>query len=279
MSAIDQGVVIVTGASAGIGEALARQLASRAKTLILVARRRDRLEALASQLTAAHRNLEVAICECDLVDGASRERMIADIETRHGPVDVLINNAGVGDMSLFELTEWKKLDMMIALNVTALTHLTHHFVRGMITRKRGGIVNISSGFGLVAMPGFSAYCASKHYVAALTEGLAMELRGTGVTVTQVCPGPVATEFVHHIGDNFMEQDAPSIIQISAEQCARSSIAAFDRSSVLTIPGFVAAFLTYWGAALPRWVRRLVFTLAVPILRKKQLAMQASKSST
>jgi short-subunit dehydrogenase len=279
MSAIDQGVVVVTGASAGIGEALARQLAPRVKTLVLVARRRDRLQTLAAQLTAEHRNLDVHICECDLVDGASRQRLISDVEGRHGSVDVLINNAGVGDMSLFELTEWKKLDRMIALNVTALTHLTHHFVRGMVSRKKGGIVNISSGFGLVAMPGFSAYCASKHYVAALTEGLAMELRGTGVTVTQVCPGPVATEFIQHIGDNFMEQDAPSIIQISAEQCARGAIAAFDRSSVLTIPGFVAAFLTYWGAALPRWVRRVVFALTVPMLRRKQLAMQASKSAS
>jgi short-subunit dehydrogenase len=100
-----------------------------------------------------------------------------------------------------------------------------------------------------------------------------------VTVTQVCPGPVATEFVHHIGDNFLEQDAPAFIEISAERCARSAIAAFDRSSVLTIPGFVAAFVTYLGAALPRWIRRLVFALAVPVLRKKQLAMQAAKSST
>ncbi len=278
MSAIDGGIVMVTGASAGIGEALATQLASRAKVLILVARRRDRLEALATKLKATHGNLEVSVFECDLTSGTDRDRMVKEVDERHGGVDVLINNAGVGDMSLFELTDWKKLDMMIALNVTALTHLTHHFVRPMIAKRKGGILNVSSGFGLVVMPAFSTYCATKHYVTGLTEGLAMELRGTGVTITQTCPGPVKTEFVAHVGDNFLGQDTPSFIEISAEKCARQSIAAFDRKIVLTIPGIVSAMGTYIGAALPRWFRRFFFGLTSGALRNKQMAALAQKSS-
>ncbi len=278
MSAIDQGIVMVTGASAGIGEALATQLASRAKVLILVARRRDRLEALATKLKATNASLEVSIFECDLTNGTDRERMVKDVDERHSRVDVLINNAGVGDMSLFDLADWKKLDMMIALNVTALTHLTHHFVRGMVARGKGGILNVSSGFGLVVMPAFTAYCATKHYVTGLTEGLAMDLRGTGVTVTQTCPGPVATEFIDNVGDNFMGQAPPGLLQISAEKCARQSLAAFDRRSVLTIPGFVAALGTYIGAALPRWFRRLFFGLTSAMIRDKQVAALAAKAS-
>jgi hypothetical protein len=162
-SAIDQGAVLVTGASSGIGMAIARQVASRAKALVLVARRASRLEELAKELRAAHPKLRVEVIACDLGDRAETRRLSTEVDERGLTVDVLVNNAGIGLMGAFDRADPEKLIGMIELNVTSLTLLTSAFVSGMIERGRGGILNISSGFGLAVMPSFAAYIATKHY--------------------------------------------------------------------------------------------------------------------
>ncbi len=270
-SPIDGGVVMVTGASAGIGEALARRLASRVKTLVVVARRRDRLDKLATELREKNVSLEVLVEECDLEDGAAREALCERVLARCGVVDVLINNAGLGDMTMFDRAEWSKTERMIELNVTALAHLTHRFLRGMIERGRGGILNVSSGFGLVALPGFAGYVGTKHFVTGFTETLRLDLVGTGVRVTQVCPGPVATEFMDNLGTNLTGQNPPKFIELSAAECARQTVKAFDRNRALVIPGFWIRWLTYFGMWTPKWLFRLVFGALAPWLRKRQLA--------
>lgn len=197
--ALDDGCVLITGASSGIGEALARQLAGRARRLVLVARREERLRALAEELRRERSGLEVEVRRCDLSDRGARERLLDALEGGPG-IDVLINNAGFGDQSLFERARWDKLERMVALNVTALTHLCHRLVPPMVAQGRGGVLNLSSGFGLSWLPGLAVYIGTKHYVTGFTESLRAELATTGVVVTQVCPGPVITEF-HDAAEN------------------------------------------------------------------------------
>ncbi|MCP4809350.1 MAG: SDR family oxidoreductase [Proteobacteria bacterium] len=244
------GVVIVTGASSGIGEAMARQL-TQARVLVLVARRKERLDALAATLS----NAEVR--PCDLTDLDACEALIAGIEADHGHVDVLINNAGMADLGLFEVAEPDKLTRMIDLNVRALTFLTRRVVPGLIARGRGGILNVSSGYGLTWMPVAAAYVGTKYYVTAFTEALRSELYGTGVVVTQVNPGPVKTE-LEAIAGTPMGRPMPDWMQLSPEQCARESLQAFRRGRAMSIPGWLGWLMITSGRLSPSWLLRLVY---------------------
>lgn len=269
-SPIDGGVVLITGASSGIGREIARQIAHRAEAVVLVARRKDRLEELRDELKKQSPNLYVTIYACDVTKADDRDAMLKGVEAEAGPVDVLINNAGLGDLGVFDRSDWSKISQMIELNVTALAYLTHRLVRGMVARKRGGILNISSGFGLTWGPGMAAYAGTKHFVTAFTEGLRLDLVGTGVVVTQVCPGPVATEFADNVG-NFTGMDVPGIVEISPERCARAAIRALDRRRALVVPGILIRFILFLGVWTPRWFLRLFFTPVARLLRKKQIA--------
>src|SRR5690606_23219227 len=144
-----------------------------------------RLEALATELRAGHPSLSVLVKGCDLLDRAQTDQVLGAIEAELGQVDVLINNAGFGDVSLFDLSSWEKNQRMIELNVTALTYLTHRLLPGMVARRRGGVLQVSSGFGLQFMPGFAAYVGTKHYVTGFTESLRIDVASHGVAVSQL----------------------------------------------------------------------------------------------
>lgn len=276
-SPIDGGVVLITGASSGIGRELALQIAHRARAIALVARRKDRLEELKHELlNAKNQNLRVVVCAADITKPEEREAAVAAVEAEVGPVDVLVNNAGFGDLGVFDMADWEKNERMIALNVTALTHLTHRVLRGMVARGRGGILNVSSGWGLTFGPGLSVYIGTKHFVTGFTEGLRLDLAGTGVRVTQVCPGPVATEFNDTLG-NFTGMKAPGLVEISPERCARAAIRALDRGRALVIPGLLIRFFLHLGMASPRFILRLFYRPVARLLRKKQLALPATKA--
>jgi uncharacterized protein len=267
---IDGATALITGASSGIGVAIARQLAPRVKKLILVARRAERMETLAAELVAAHPALVVEVEPCDLNDRTA----LASLADRSAAdsVDLLVNNAGLGDISMFDLADWDKTERMIEVNVRALAFLTHRLLPPMIERGRGGILNVSSGFGLAFMPGFSAYVGTKHFVTGFTESLRLELRRQGIVVTQVCPGPVATEF-EEVAGNFTGQSA-ALVEISADHCARAALRGFERDRALVIPGLViraAMFLQAWS---PRWIQRLLFGAGAPWLRQRQIAATA-----
>ena len=193
--------------------------------------------------------------------------MVASVLEAHGRIDVLINNAGMGDIGFFSDSDWSKNQRMIALNITALMQLTHRVLPDMIARGRGGILNISSGYGLTWMPIFSGYVGTKHFVSAFTESLRCELTGTGVVVTQVCPGPVSTEF-EAVAGNDTGQEVPAFVQISAERCAREGLAAFSRGRALVIPGRFAWFAISMGRLTPSWVMRLLYAPMGPMLRKR-----------
>lgn len=274
-SPFDGGFVLITGASSGIGRALALQIAHRARAIALVARRKDRLEELKSELLTLNPSLRVVVSAADITKPEARDAMLAAVEAEAGPVDVLVNNAGFGDLGVFDRADWEKNERMIALNVTALTHLTHRVVRGMVARGRGGILNVSSGWGLTFGPGLSVYIGTKHFVTGFTEGLRLDLAGTGVRVTQVCPGPVATEFNDTVG-NFTGMSPPGLVEISAEQCARAAVRGLDRGRALVVPGLLIRLILFLGTKTPRFILRLFYAPVARLLRKKQLSLPAAR---
>lgn len=256
--------ILITGASAGIGRDMARLLAARgAKALILVARRQDALEALKREIQAEYPAVAVHVCPCDLSDLSAIDDLLKLISREVGAVDILINNAGMGDYGLFENADWNKLERMLRLNVEALTYLTYKLVPPMIALGRGAVLNISSGFGMFFMPGMSVYAATKHYVTAFTEALRGELRGTGVIVSQACPGPVATEFGDVAGTS---ESIPGPIMMPSEACAREILDGFARGRALVIPGLLISIGTNLGRLVPRPLLRL----ALSPMRKRLL---------
>lgn len=263
---VDNGVILLTGASSGIGAAMATLLAPRASGIALVARRADRLTALAERLRH-HPNLTVTVHPCDLTDLDATAAMVDAVEAAHGQVDVLINNAGLGDIVLFENSSWEKNRRMIDVNITALLFVTHRVLPGMVARGAGGICNVSSGFGLTWMPLFAAYVGTKHFVSGFSESLRCELAGTGVAVTHICPGPVATEFEAQ-AENRTAHAVPALVQISAEQCARQGLHGFLRGRALVVPGWISWFGITLGRMTPSWVLRRLYAAQGPRQRRR-----------
>jgi short-subunit dehydrogenase len=249
---LDGSRAVVTGASSGIGAELAKQLAPRVAHLALVARRVDRLEALATELRHAHPALQVTVLPCDLGDLAA----VKALGSRLGEVDVLINNAGAGDAGLFEQADWAKTEQLFTLNALAPAWLIRHLLPGMVARGHGGILNMSSGFGLASLPSFASYVASKHFLSGLTETLRAEVVGTGVVVTQSCPGPVDTGFEAAL-ERPLQVSPPKFLFISAERCARESLEAFERGRAFIVPSLRMRLLTWLAMAAPRWLHSLV----------------------
>lgn len=252
---IDSGTVLITGASSGIGRELARQLARRARTLVLVARREERLEALRDELHASNPTLGVMVERCDLAHPDEVDSLLDSLHRHLVRVDVLVNNAGLGDYSLYEQESWARIHQMLQVNVTAPLLLTHRLLRLMVERKRGGILNISSGGARAFVPGLAVYAATKHFLDGFTESLRLELMGTGVVVTQVAPGPVDTEFSEVAGTQERTGRAPAWMRISAARCAREAIEGFDWAQPLVHPGFAYRWMMRLSALMPRGVLR------------------------
>jgi len=253
---VDGGTVLVTGASAGIGRELAVQLAARARTLVLLARRAGRLEELRADLLADYPQLQVVALPVDLSDESDVERALAQVNEQVGPVDILVNNAGVGDQGLFDWADWSRTRQMLHTNVIAIARLTAALVPSMVVRGRGGVLNMGSGAGLTVMPAAAAYSASKHFVDGFSEALRADLAGTGVVVTQVCPGPVDSEFDTVAGTaGGMTGGPPQFLRISAAQCAREALAGFDRGAALVFPGQAYRIAMRLLPLLPRGLRR------------------------
>ncbi len=188
-----KGTALVTGASAGLGLELARLFAKDKHDLVLVARRREKLDELASELAKAH-GVKSLVVPADLADAKAPAAIFEQVTAAKVEVDFLVNNAGFGSSGRFhELDARRELDM-VQVNVTALLHLTRLFLPGMVARKRGRVLNIGSTAGFVPGPFMATYYASKAFVNSFTEALAHELKGTGVTATVHCPGATATEF-------------------------------------------------------------------------------------
>jgi short-subunit dehydrogenase len=257
---IDDCSALITGASAGIGWEFARQFAGRARLLILVARREQQLNELQDELKQQYPNLTVHIRKTDLADLAQLKELMAWLDYEKIDVDLLINNAGLGDYGPFARSDPIRNEQMILVNMVALTSLTRHFLPQMIARKRGGILNVSSSAGFLPIPGLAIYAATKAYVTSFSEALRAELRGTGVSVCALCPGPVHTEFqeVAKRPGGYREE-GPEFVHVSVEQVVRDALNALEADRPLVIPGLAMKLVTFLVRITPmpilRWASR------------------------
>lgn len=178
---------LITGASSGLGEEFAFQLAPSVSKLVLVARRESLLDQIAERIRNRFPHVAVAVFAADLNQRAERDALIASLESADFLPDLLVNNAGLGDYGEFATADWSRIEAMLHLNIEALTHLTHALVPGMIRRGIGAVINVSSVASLMPMPDFAVYAASKAYVTSFSEALRVELSDYGIPVLAVCP--------------------------------------------------------------------------------------------
>jgi len=252
---------LITGASAGIGSEFARQLAGRARSMIFVARRDERLIELADQLQREHPALVVHIRKVDLADLEQLQALLEWLDREKLEVDLLINNAGLGDSGPFAESNSDRNKEMTTVNVAALTLVTRHFLPQMIAKHRGAILNVSSSAGFLPIPGSAVYAATKAYVTSFSEALRAELRGTGISVCALCPGPVVTEFQQVAKRDGVQPDiGPKFLVVTVEQVVRDALAALEADRPLVIPGFAMKLLMLLARLMPlpvlRWVARM-----------------------
>ncbi|MDQ6809934.1 MAG: SDR family NAD(P)-dependent oxidoreductase [Verrucomicrobiota bacterium] len=230
---------LITGASAGLGAEFARQLSERAGTIVLVARREDRLNALRDELIARAPNLKVAIRATDLANAAEIDALCVWLQRENIAIDLLINNAGLGDLGPFGTSDARRVEAMVKVNVGALTALTHRLLPPMIERRQGAILNVSSSAGFLPIAGMAVYAATKAYVTSFSEALRTELHGSGVQVTALCPGPVHTEFTSVANRTAKAgKFAPEFTHVSAAAVVRAALHAIERNQPSVVPGIV-----------------------------------------
>jgi short-subunit dehydrogenase len=253
-------LALVTGASSGIGLEFARQLAAQDHDLLLVARRAERLSTLAEGLSESH-DVSVHILPLDLTETAALDRIESFLFDHALHVDFLVNNAGFGLVGRFSEMDRAEQLNLIELNVIALTDLTRRLLHAMIARRRGHVLNVASSASFQPAPMMGVYHASKAFVLFLTEALAEELRGTGVTATVLCPGPVGqTEFGDRVGT---EKKVPGlwVVQVTAARVAKLGIRAARRGKVICVPGALMKLSSVVTPRLPRGlVRRAVLRI-------------------
>lgn len=254
--------VLVTGASSGIGRELARDLGRRGYGLTLVARAHERLEELADELRAQH-SVTVAVHAADLADEQERDAMVAAVRAQGRRVDGLCNNAGFGTLRRLVDTQPGRETTQVRLNVLALHALTDAFVRPMVERGRGAVLNLGSTAGFQPLPGFTTYAASKAFVNAFSEGLHAELHGTGVSCTLLAPGPVRTEFGQRAGAGDWERLSNLVIADPAD-VARAAVDAMRAGRRSLIPGVAPQLSALGGRLVPR---RLLLPLVARVTER------------
>lgn len=250
---LDGASVLVTGASSGIGRALARALAPRAGRIGLVARREERLEALRAELEGT---VEALSLPADLASPAEREQLIARAREALGPVDLLVNAAGAGQEADFAAADWDRQRRMIELNAIAPLHLSHALLPGMIERRRGGILMIGSVLGAIPQPRVATYSGTKHLLTGFSEALDAELQGSGVLLCLVCPGPVHSEFGALAGRRG-GAPPPRFLALTPEQVAAAALRGYERGRPLVTPGWKIRGARVGWELLPRVLRRRV----------------------
>ena len=258
---LDDCNALITGASAGIGREFARQLAPRVRSMILVARRDERLIELADELQREHPKLIVHVRKVDLADLGQLRVFLESIDRDKLEVDLLINNAGLGDSGPFAESDFDRNREMTVVNVETLTSITRHLLPPMIAKHRGAILNVSSSAGFLPIPGSAVYAATKAYVTSFSEALRAEVRGTGVSVCALCPGPVVTEFQQVAKREGVQPDiGPNFLIVTVEQVVRDALAALEADRPLVVPGFAMKLLMLLARLMPmpilRWVAQM-----------------------
>jgi short-subunit dehydrogenase len=253
-----ESIALVTGASSGIGEQFARQLAQMGHRVALVARREERLARLAEELGGPGRALPIA---ADLGVSEDRDRLAARLDDLGARVELLVNSAGFGIYRPFAQAGREAEVRQVRVLVEATVDLMARYLPGMTQRRRGAIINISSTAGLQPLPYNAAYAAAKSFVLVLSEGVHAEVKEHGVTVTVVCPGPVPTGFQEASDAGYLVERLPKFTFTSPERVARDALRAAARGRVSVIPGAAAVRLAYAPSRrMPRW-------LALPISKR------------
>jgi short-subunit dehydrogenase len=248
-------IALITGASAGLGTDFARQLAARGYRLVLAARRKDRLDQLVAELGNAR------AVEADLSEAGAADRLMGDLAAHGEHVDLLVNNAGFGLTGRFAELDGKRQRQMIDLNCGALVELAHAVLPGMIERKSGAILNVASTAAFQPGPGMAVYFATKAFVLSFSEALHEEVKGKGVTVSCLCPGPTATEFGEVAG--FGPSNASSKLAAASGPVVQAGLDGLAAGRAIVIPGMMNKATAQAHRFLPRSIVRK----AVGILKK------------
>jgi short-subunit dehydrogenase len=243
-------VALITGASVGIGEQFARQLAARGHDVVLVARDEARLDALAKEIES-HNDVHAEVLAADLTDAAQ----LATVEARVRTVDVLVNNAGFGTFGPFHSLDVDTEVREINLNVVALVRLTHAAAGSMVERGRGGILNVSSIAGYQPGPANAVYSATKAFITSFTEAVHEELKASGVSVTALCPGFTHTEFQERA--NAPASDVPSFLWQEAPEVARAGLDGLAKNRASVIPGAMNKVMGNFSAVMPHTITRRI----------------------
>ncbi len=248
---------LVTGASAGIGACIARELAVRGHNLVLVARRKQRLQKLADELAAEH-GIRAEALGCDLTKAAPRARLASRIDELGLRVEILVNNAGFATNGPFHKADPERELEQVRVLVEAPVALTSAFVPAMVERRRGAILNVASTAGMQPLPYSAGYSAAKAYMLTLSEALHQELRSKGVTVTVLAPGPVQTDFWKisgwQVAGSSFERAVPRPAWITAEQAASAGVKGLERGSRVVVPGLGVKAATTAGRYVPNAIK-------------------------
>ena len=250
-------VALVTGASSGIGEALAGLFAAAGHDLVLVARSADKLKALAATLAARH-GVRVRVEPADLSAPGAAETLAARLKRAREPVDVLVNNAGVLAQGRFAAMDAASHQQIIDLNISGLTAMLSAFMPAMVARGAGRVLNVASIASFQPVPSLATYAASKAYVLSLTESLSEELRGSGVSITALCPGITATGMLDQVvGANPQVSRIPGFLIGDVTDVARQGFDACMKGDVICVPGVVNQAAMLASRSTPKWLLRRI----------------------
>lgn len=259
----DSSVAVITGASAGLGAEFSRQLATRARCLVLVARRETILHDVRAELLTLNPSLDVCLCPADVSTPSGRQYIIDFVSERDLPVNLLINNAGLGDYGPFDSADQSKVQQQIDVNITGLVQLTHSLLPRLKRHRPAGILNVSSLAGTIPLPDMAIYAATKAFVTSLTEALRIELLPEGVVVTAVCPGPTPTSF-SHVAKRSTGQDTDrsgqGFLRQPPERVVGDALWAIERNAATIYPGWGVASAGTLFRLLPRWLLRSLLAI-------------------
>ncbi len=258
---------VVTGASSGIGVELATELARRGHGVTLVARREDLLHEVAGRLAEAH-GVRTEVVAADLSDPGSRAALVQEVADRGLVIDVLANNAGFSTTGAVAVSDPKAEIRLVRVDVEAVVDLCSRVVPGMVGRGTGAVLNVASVGAFQPLPGQASYAAAKAFVLSYTDSLHAELKGTGVTATSLCPGPVRTGFGEAAGftEDETEGALPAFMWETAEDVARAAVEGMAKGRRVVIPGAANLVGAYVGRVTPK-------SLLVPLLARQHPALK------